>query len=69
MFKLPFKVTKDTQLQWFQFKIINRIIGTKHLCKKMKIVPSDMCTFCNEQTETTHTYFMNVMYLNSFEII
>ena len=57
IFKLPFKVTKDSQLQWFQTKILHRILGTNHLCKKMKIVASERCTFCKEQTETIQHLF------------
>ena len=64
--KIPFKVTKDPQLQWFQFKIIHRILGTNYLCKKMKIVNSEMCTFCNEQTETIQHLFYECNVISHF---
>ena len=57
IFKMPFKITKDPQLQWLQFRINNRILGTNYLRKKMKMVSSDLCTFCKTQAETIQHLF------------
>ena len=54
---MPFKITKDPQLQWLQFRINNRILGTNYLRKKMKMVSSDLCTFCKTQAETIQHLF------------
>ena len=54
-----FKVTKDTKLIWFQYRINHRIIGTNYLLKKMMITTDDRCTFCNNCTETILHLFWN----------
>ena len=43
---------KDSKLQWFQFKIVHRIIGTNHLLSKMGLKENDYCSFCNQSPET-----------------
>jgi hypothetical protein len=53
----PMKITKDTKLHWFQFRIINNIIGTNILLYKMKIKDNDLCSFCNSKTETIFHIF------------
>ena len=40
-----FKCTKDTYIQWFQTRILHRVLTTIKLLIKMKIVNSEMCTF------------------------
>jgi len=51
VFDLPFYLTKDSKLQWFQFKIVHRIIGTNHLLSKMGL--KDYCSFCYQYPETS----------------
>jgi hypothetical protein len=48
----PMKITKDTKLHWFQFRIINHILGTNMLLCKMKIKDNNLCSFCNAEVET-----------------
>ena len=50
--KLPFRITKNCKLQWFQYRIINRTLGTNSFLFKIKIVNSKMCTFCQREEET-----------------
>ena len=45
VFNLPFYLTKDSKLQWFQFKIVHRIIGTNNLLSKMELKENDYCSF------------------------
>ena len=52
VFDLSFYLTKDSKLQWFQFKIVHRIIGTNHLLSKMGLNENDYCSFCNQSPET-----------------
>ena len=42
----------DTQLRWFQYKVIHRILGTNCLLYKMGISDSPLCTFCKDKPET-----------------
>lgn len=48
----PMQITKDAKLHWFQYRILNNILGTNRLLYKMKIKDNDHCSFCNSKTET-----------------
>jgi len=53
-----FKISRDTYIQWLHTRIIHRILGTKSLLYKMKIVDDNICTFCNNHEETlTHLFW------------
>ena len=52
IFSLPFKLTKNTKLQWFQFRINHKILATNSFLHKIRIKDSDKCSFCNIETET-----------------
>ena len=47
-----FKITNDSKLVWFQFRINHRILGTNYLLKKMNIATEDTCSLCNNAPET-----------------
>ena len=49
---IPFSVSVDVTIRWFQFRIINRILATNSLLHKMNISESDTCGFCNICTES-----------------
>ena len=49
---LPFKCTMDVKLRWFQYRITHRILTTNTYMYKIKQRDDDMCTFCNEESET-----------------
>ncbi len=49
---LVFSTTKSTKLQWFQYRIIHRILGTNHLLYKMNKRQNPDCSFCKEEPET-----------------
>lgn len=57
IFDLPFKITKDTSLRWFQVRIIHRILGTNYTLSKMNLKTNDRCTFCRENAETVRHLF------------
>ena len=50
--KLPYHIIKDNYLTYFQFKIINRILGVKDMLYKMKIADNSSCALCNRESET-----------------
>ena len=52
IYDIVFNITKDSKLQWFQYRINHRIIGTNYLLKKMSLIADDLCTFCNNTAET-----------------
>ena len=51
-YSLTQTITTDTTLIWYQYQILHRILATKELLYKMKYVDSDLCDFCNQDTET-----------------
>ena len=58
IFYLPFKITNDSKLQWFQYRILHNILTTNSLMFKANIVSSPLCTFCNSESETiTHIFW------------
>ena len=42
----------EIQLQWFQYRILHRILGTKSFLHKVGIADSPFCTFCDQMPET-----------------
>ena len=48
---LPFTLSKSSTLQWFQYRINHRIIGTNDLLFKMKMTNNDKYTFCKYEVE------------------
>lgn len=46
------KISKNTKLCWFQYRIIHRILGTNTLLLKMNRVQCNLCTFCKEEPES-----------------
>ena len=52
IYKACFNTVKDNYLIYLQFKIINRILGTKSLLYKISLTDSPLCTFCKKQEET-----------------
>lgn len=63
---LPYKITKDTNLQWFQYRIIHRIIATNTFLFKIGIKDNDKCTFCNTEAESLLHLFWNCTYTQTF---
>ena len=57
IFILPFNVTLDTKLRWFQYRVIHNILPTNAWLKKVGIIENEMCTFCHNDNETiTHMF-------------
>ena len=57
IFELPFLITNDVKVQWFQYRIIHRILGTNSLLNKMKIIDDPLCTFCKQSEENLEHLF------------
>ena len=63
---LPFNIEQDTNLKWFQFRIIHRILGTNYLLTKMRLKQNDKCTFCNIDKETIKHLFWECEHVQYF---
>ena len=66
MFIRQLKITKDCNLQWMQYRLMHRILGTNSLLLKMHLSETDLCSFCNEEKETLLHLFWECPMTNSF---
>ena len=62
---LPFKITKETKLSIFQYKIIQNIIPHGVMLYKMKIVNSPLCIHC-DSLETLSHMLVNCIVIQKF---
>ena len=72
VYSLPKLVCLETYLRDFQFKVFNYITCTNILLKKMGIVESDLCTFCNlTKEDIEHLFFscsFSLIFWKDFEL-
>ena len=54
-----FKITSDTTLRWFQYRISHRILATNDFLYKIHIKDSNLCTLCNTETEQIMNLFVD----------
>ena len=52
VFSDPFKIIKDSTVQWFQSIIYRKILATNTLLYKIKLIGDPKCTFCTKTDET-----------------
>ena len=58
-FKICFKTYRDPFHQWFQYRILHRILGTQKLLHTVGISQSSLCLLCNSEVETLiHLFYM-----------
>ena len=57
VFFLPRKVTVESKMRIFQFKILSNILFLNAKLFKMKIINSPLCSLCREENETTWHLF------------
>ena len=48
----PFKILKDSKMQWFQSRINHNILATNTFLYKIKVTNKSNCTFCLSADET-----------------
>ena len=63
---LPYRCTKSTKLQAFQYKITHRVLGIGVFKKICKIVEDDACTFCAGAPETLVHFFVECPVVKTF---
>ena len=56
IYSIPFKVTKDTRLAIFQFKIIHHILPTNATLFRDFIILSEQCHLCTEKQTLIHLF-------------
>ena len=65
IYMLPFKITKETKLSIFQYKIIHNLLPHGALLHKMKIVNSPLCIHC-DSIETLSHMLVNCIVIQKF---
>ena len=66
IYTIPVKCCSNTKVHWFQYRIIHRIIATNDLLMKMTIRQTNLCTFCNLETEKIEHLFWHCNIVNQF---
>ena len=54
VYSMPFKITKSTMLQYFQFRINHGFLSTNSYPNKIKRIDTNLCEHCNEIDELEH---------------
>ena len=65
IYQSAFKLTQDTKLQTFQFKITHRILACKANLNTWKIEENNICNFCKDEKDTIEHHL--VMCNNTLE--
>ena len=58
--------TSDTNLKWFQYRILCGILTTNYYLYKRKVKDSDRCTFCKTEKETIRHLLWDCTYTETF---
>ena len=56
IYRIPFSACRDTELQSFQYKLINRIIACRHWLYNLKVVDSPQCLYCQQDDNLPHFF-------------
>ena len=60
------KITKDSKLRWFQYRLLQRILSTNTFLCKIGIKQDNKCTFCNNCPETLIHIFWECSIIQNF---
>ena len=52
IYLLPRRVTLDTNLRMFQYKLLNNVLYLNNMLFRFKKFDSPLCSYCNEEEET-----------------
>ena len=66
IFWAPFALLRETKLQYFQFRFLNRILGTNYYLHLMNLRNDALCTFCNHAVEMIDHLFWDCDTVSSF---
>ena len=62
IYKLPFLI-ENTTLQWFQFRINHKILGTNLFLHKIGYKNSPPCNFCEDEPESIEHLFFDCIHI------
>jgi hypothetical protein len=65
-YSLPFNITSDTRIQWFQVRLLHRVLGTNELLFNIGRKENSLCTFCLRETESIEHLFWRCLTIQLF---
>ena len=66
IYGLPHRVTSDTKLREFQFKLLNRYLVTNVFLNKIGVLPSPACSLCGKENESLEHILISCNYAREF---
>ena len=66
IFSNCFKFSSDSQLQWFQARLLHRILPTKKYLALCNLADSSTCSFCDHEVESLNHLFWNCVHVQKF---
>ena len=66
IYSLSFKVSLETKIREFQYKVLNNIVFTNEKLFKIKMTDSPQCTFCKNEIESLEHLFYSCEITRSF---
>ena len=63
---LPYKTTCDTNIRWFQYRLLQRILSTNTFLFKIGIAQNNTCSFCRTDTESLLHLFWDCNVVKNF---
>ena len=66
IYSLPHRVTSDTKMPEFQFKLLNKYLVTNVFLYKIGVVSSPVCSFCGKENESLEHILINCNYTKEF---
>ena len=57
IYLLPRRVTLDTNLRMFQYKLLNNVLYLNKMLFRFKKVDSPLCSYCNEEETLLHLFY------------
>ena len=65
IYVMPYKSTTDSTLRNFQYKYIQRIIGTNKYLFKCNLSNTNLCDMCSEHIETIEHLFWECKHIQT----
>ena len=66
IYSLPHRVTSDTKMHEFQFKLLNKYLATNALLYKIGVGSSPVCSCCEKENESLEHIFIHCNYTEEF---
>ena len=66
IYSLPHRVTSDTKMREFQFKLLNKYLAKNVFLYKIGVVSSPMCSLCGKENESLEHIFIHCNYTEDF---